>query len=289
MEFTHLAGVAGLIIGIWLQESSHFLMSLFSEPKASRKLNYLLLGLGLVLEFTSLTVIPLTTFVLVSCAHIAVFKHILITDEKRKYSSAETFGTMGILSGCTIAVLFGGIQGKVTQKSYLAVFDLYYYSYTACSLLFTLYFRRKGYFSGRIIVETGIPAQISSFAMAAVKVLWLSMDVYRSFNDLLVMIICIGIAVGTLTVSSSFLTEFEKEHDLVIIMGGYYLWSLCYCLPLGTFISAGVNHSMLNYVAIAFSCVLIIPGIYLHSFTRIEYLKAYKENKYVRMPMEFLV
>ena len=72
-------------------------------------------------------------------------------------------------------------------------------------------------------------------------------------------------------------------------MGGYYFWSICYCLPISLFINAGVNHDLINYLAITFSGILIIPGVYLHAFKKIEYLKAYKENNYSKGGIEFIV
>lgn len=289
MDFTHVTGVTGLIIGIYLQQSCHFVLKVFAEAKSSHKLTLLLMGLGIILEFTSLAVLPLTTYVLVSSMHIAVFKHLLITDEKRKYTSLERFGTMAVISGTSIAVLFGGVQLAATEKEYQGVFDFYYYLYTFCSLLSTLAMRRCGFFSGKIMVETGIPAQVCSFAAAAFKIFWLSADVYKSMYTTLIMITCVGVGTFTLAVSNSFITELSKEHDLVIVMGGYYLWTICYCIPIGLFVKAGVEFNALNYIAILVSGMLVLTGIYLHSFMKIEYLKAYKENKYVRVPLEFIV
>ena len=171
MNFAHFAGVLGLILGIYLQKNSHFILCMYPDLKSSRNLNTIFLLLGLLLELTSMAVIPLSTYVLISSIHIAAFKHILIIDENRKYTSSETFGTMGIISGSLIALLFGGIQLEIPKESYLKVFDFYYFAYTLGSLMATLIFRRYRFVSEKVIIETGIPAQIGSFAIAALKIL----------------------------------------------------------------------------------------------------------------------
>lgn len=280
MDFFHITGSIGLFLGIYLQESSHFLHRILpSRSTIQNRISYILY-LGLILELCSIIVLPLSTYVLLSSAHIAVFKHILIKDEKRKYSNAETFGSMSILSGCIIVMLFGGAQFTVTRESFRQLFDLYYYLYTFSSLICTLVLRRLGHFAGRIIVETGIPAQISSFAVAGMKIFWICADVFSKPEDGLYMFLALGVSVGVLTMANGFVNQLGKEHDMVIVMGGYYLWSICYSLPLSMFVSAGVGHGLVNYSAVGIGCLLIVPGIFLHSFRKIEYLKAYKENKY---------
>ena len=289
MKFTHFTGIFGLLLGTALQEYCFFQFRTLSLPKSMRNMNVLLLIVGISLEISSLAVIPLSTYVLLSCFHIVFFKHLLITDEKRKYTIVETFGTMAIISGIVICALFGGIQSEINYKAYLRIFDLFYYGYTFVSLVFNLVIRRFGLFSGRIIVETGIPAQISSFAVAALKIFWLSVDSFTYFSEFIVILICLLIICLALLVSNSFICEFCKNNDLVIVMGGYYIWSLAYCVPMSLFMNPGVNHSVINYIAIIIGCSLIVPGIYLHSFTKIEYLKAYKEKKNFKDAVDFII
>jgi hypothetical protein len=289
ISLTHITGCIGVFIGSCLQQNSHFMFSMLSTSKSLKKLNTLLLTLGVCLEIASIAVIPLSTYVLLTSLHISVFKHILISDEKRNYSSAETFGTMGILSGSIIVILFGGMQLEFSSYEYYKIYDLYYFTYTGISLAFSLFFRRLGYFSGRIIVETGLSAQVGSFFISGIKIVWLSLEVVDSVDKLVVVGLCLCIIFLSLMISNSFIREFTKDNDLVIVMGGYYIWSICYCLPISMFIDIGVDHTLINKCAVAVSTFLIVPGIYLHSFYKIEYLKAYKEKKQIKVRKDFIV
>lgn len=287
MNSLFLCSVALLLVGVYLQEVSHFVVSSYSESCYVKKTTRVFIGFGIVFEFLSLAQLPLCTYVVLGSLHVLVFKHVLIKDEKRSFTPAENLGSIAIISGCVIVSLFGPEQGEIDPANLKDLFDLYYYMYTVISLFITLFLRRLGFFSGRILIETGLVSQLNSFSICALKVLWIQLIASERIVGTYAMLCVLVVFVGNL-MSNSFIRVFLVSHDLVIVMGGYFMWSLCYCLPLSLFFRTGVGFTWLNFSALVFSCCLIVPGVYLHSFTRIEYLKAYKEGKLNKVP-DFIV
>lgn len=287
MNSSFLCSLVFLLSGVYLQEVSHFVINSYIESFFIKKTTRLLIGLGVVFEFLSLAQLPLCTYVVLSSMHVLVFKHVLIKDEKRSFTPAENLGSTAIISGCVILSLFGPEQSEMTTSDLKDLFDPYYYIYTVISLFITLLLRRLGFFSGRILIETGLVSQINSFSICALKVLWIQLIVSESIEGIYI-ILCVAIVFFGTLISNSFIRIFLISHDLVIVMGGYFMWSLCYCLPLSLFFKTGVNFTLLNFSALVFACCLIVPGVYLHSFTKIEYLKAYRECKLNKVP-DFIV
>lgn len=287
MNFLYGLSALFLLAGIYLQEYSHFLINSYLESWYISKITKGFICLGLFLEFISMAHLPLSTYVILSSFHILAFKHTLIKDEKRQPSPSESFGNTAILSGCLVILLFGPSQESVSEEDFLNLFDLFYYCYSFASLALTLALRRLGWFSGKIIVETGIISQINSFTLTALKIMWVEIVVYgaggRGYGGL-----CILVAMLGSFLSSSFVRAMMVDFDLVVVMGGYYIWMVFYALPLSWFVRAGIDIGVLNGAAVLFSTGLVVTGVYMHSFTKIEYLKAYKESKMNRVP-DFIV
>lgn len=287
MNYFFSCSLVFLVAGVYLQEISHFIMNSYIESLYITRKTRLLICFGVIFEFFSIAQLPLCTYVVLSSLHILVFKHVLIKDEKRSLTPAENLGSIAILSGCIVISLFGPEQGEIVSEELNELFDPYYYIYTISSLGFTLFLRRQGFFSGRILIETGLVSQINSLGICALKVLWIQLHSNQVRKGFYIMV-CMIITFTATFLSNSFIRVFLITHDLVIVMGGYFMWSLFYCLPLGFFFSTGIKFSVLNLSALMFGSCLVVSGVYFHSFTKIEYLKAYRESKLNKVP-EFIV
>jgi hypothetical protein len=287
MNFLFGISAGALLAGIYLQEISHFIVISYVQSWYVEKYTSLLIYIGLLLEFVSLAHLPLATYVILSSFHILVFKYSLVKEEKRQLSPSESLGNTAILAGCLVILLFGPRQDIILEEEFSELFDFFYYIYCFGSLFCTLVLRRFGWFAGRIIVETGIVSQVNSFTLTALKILWIELQVFgvggRGYAG-----ICLLVSLVGTFLSSSLIRGLQQDNDLVVIMGGYYIWCIFYTLPLSLFVKSGIEVTLLNISALIFSTSLVIPGVYLHSFTRIEYLKAYKEGKQQKTP-DFIV
>ena len=147
--------------------------------------------------------------------------------------------------------------------------------------------RRLGFYAGRVLLETSIPAQITAFAYGAMKISYLTVDMYLSGYPLYTWLLtsCTLIAIVSLSAASAFLTEITNTYDLVVSLGSYYLWVICYALPLAVcVVNAGVNYTISHYIILSLVSALISMGVFAHTYHRMEMITKNKDRELVVPP-----
>jgi len=233
---------------------------------------------GLGLELGGFVYCSMSTYVLLTSLHLVFFKLNFVNDENRHYSRKEWLGSLLVVVGAVVVVLAGGNQlGIVQQSQYDSVFNWKYFIWMVGSLLMNSSMRKLGFYKGRILLETCLPAQIATFGYASIKIAFYSIEMYFSgFSfSVLLFVCCLIISVVSLCSTGSFLSALWKHYDFVVILGAYYLWILCYTLSLAIFVvNAGVTYEYSNFIAIFFSVVSIGLGVYLHVKQRLDDLES---------------
>jgi hypothetical protein len=162
-----------------------------------------------------------------------------------------------------------------------------YFLWMLGSLSMNLTLRRLGFYAGRVLLETSIPAQITAFAYGAMKISYLIVDMYLSgfplYSGLLAS--CAFVATVSLAAASAFLTEITNTYDLVVSLGSYYLWVICYALPLAVcVVNAGVNYTISHYIILTLVSALISMGVFAHTYHRMEMITNNKDKELVVPP-----
>lgn len=155
------------------------------------------------------------------------------------------------------------------------------------SLTLNLTMRRIGFYEGKVLLETSIPAQIAAFGYGGMKICMYSIEMYVSGYDFSVYLFFFSILVIFVSLSavSIFISYFAKQYDLVVVMGGYYLWLICYALPLGVLVvNGGVHYDYRTLFSLCVSTGIVTLGAIMHTYYRIEYLQNFKMNKDVVLP-----
>mmetsp|Transcript_31468 Transcript_31468/g.31157 ORF Transcript_31468/g.31157 Transcript_31468/m.31157 type:complete len:204 (-) Transcript_31468:45-656(-) len=155
------------------------------------------------------------------------------------------------------------------------------------SLTLNLTMRRLGFYQGKVLLETSIPAQIAAFGYGGLKICMYSIEMYISGYDFSIYLFIFSVIVITVSLSSVsiFLWYYSKQYDLVVVLGGYYLWLICYALPLGVLVvSGGVHYDFKTLCSLTVSTSLVTLGGILHTYYRMEYLQNFKMNKDVVPP-----
>ena len=103
-------------------------------------------------------------------------------------------------------------------------------------------------------------------------------SVHFVYPCLLFLLILVGM-------SSSFIRVFNKQHDVIVVYGGYQLWSVVWGVVAGFgFVSYAVEYSAVSVASTATAVLLAIFGIFIITFQRVENLKASVDNKNTVLP-----
>ncbi|CAG9315088.1 unnamed protein product [Blepharisma stoltei] len=289
----YLIGIVLLIAGSFFQEFAYFRKSVISlsstrDCSTSRATLLLIFTIGLSLEITSLALIPLSTYILFGCAHLICFKLNLISDENRNHSSAEYTGTALMTLGLIVEYMFGARQEEIVDiDEFNNIINGSYFLWMCGSLTLNLTMRRLGFYQGKVLLETSIPAQIAAFGYGGLKICMYSIEMYISGYEFSIYLFIFSVFVITISLSSVsiFLWYYSKQYDLVVVLGGYYLWLICYALPLGVLVvSGGVHYDFKTLCSLTVSTSLVTLGGILHTYYRMEYLQNFKMNKDVVPP-----
>jgi hypothetical protein len=270
----NLRGSISLFLGSYIQQYS------IKFPGMSSSI---LSGVSLILELISLYELPLCTYVLLGSFHLLARSQIENHYTKVPLTIPQASGNILILLGCIVAIVFCGTQVNIYKYSQLQdCFKIFYFFWMLLSLAANLGLRYLGFYAGRVFYETSVPGQISTFGYAALKIIFLDLDLLFQGTEysLFTFFFCSLVVFVSFGSSSSFLKYFMncKQPDLVII--GYYFWVLCYCFPIGiSILNPGVNYKVTEYCALGVSTLLIATGTFLHSYVTVDSDKLREEQE----------
>jgi hypothetical protein len=243
---------------------------------------------GIVLEGLALALLPLSSHVVLAALHVFWFHLNLVNDEGRPYSHPELIGVFCVLVSSLLAVMGAGVQGQVlTSSEYDSLFNGTYFIWMLGSLAFNLTLRKLGFYRGKVLLEPCIPAQISAFAYGAAKMLITAADIHTSGKDPYIglLVLAVTVLMTAFLIASAFLSQLSAVHDSVVVLGSYYLWLVCYALPLGVWaLTAGVHYSWLNYAVLVFTSVLSCIGVFILTYGRLEHIQTFKKSQLVSLP-----
>lgn len=217
---------------------------------------------GCLLELASLFLLPLPTYALLSSAHILFALPFELNAN-----------TLCMILGCLVVFFFGPSQGQVLHMDeFDGVFNGFYLLWMLCSLGVNLALRRLGFYAGRPILEASIPAQLSTFALGATKIFFLLCDA-QTFSQapLPIYLLCLAVAGIGAQSSAAFSRILCKQHDYLLVMCSYYLWVICYTVPLAVAaIYAGDFYSPTSCFSVFFSSALLFVALLRHSWAAAE-------------------
>ena len=182
-----------------------------------------------------------------------------------------------MLAGIMISLLLCEQQQNLDDISQINhTLNYYYYAWMIISLAINLFLRKMGFWAGRVLVETSIPAQLAAFGYGSLKLICLNLDLYiqnKEFSPEEVLSFA-AVAFVSLSCTSSFLKYLSHSHSGELVSIGYYLWLICYCFPIGiTLVNPGVEHRTDNLYALVAACTAICCGGYLHTLHKEEELE----------------
>lgn len=268
MEF-HLIGASLLVAGAFLEQLALFRKE-FQNAQAknctsNRPTLLLVFTCGMCLELFSCMLLPLSTYILLGSVHLVFFK-VNLLDSKSK---TEVIGFWAIALGCLTVLFTGGVQTRDLESQDLdEILNGDYFMWMFGSLLLNLSLRKLGFYQGLPMIEVSLPGQIGAFGYGCIKVCFYSLEMYISSMPLSISLLlwCTVIGLVFLSASSAFVRLLSKKHNLVVVLGGYSIWSIVCGLPLALFIvKAGVHYTPGNYASILISACLIIGGIIPHT------------------------
>lgn len=294
-QTAHFLGVACFSLGSFIQQLCFFRKSLQHNANSTKysgdqypMLHLLGFGFGIALEFFALALLPLSSHIILAALHVFWFHLNLVNDEGRPYFHPELIGIFSILVSLLLAVMAAGYQGQVESSSeYDALFNGSYFIWMLGSLAFNLALRKLGFYKDKVFLEACLPAQFSAFSYGAAKMLMLSVEMHSSGKDPYVGLLALsgGVLAISLAVNSAFLQHLCTSHDLVVVIGSYYLWLVCYTLPLALFvINAGVHYSWLNYSVLMIAALGASVGVFIMTYSRIDHIQTSKKSQLVSLP-----
>jgi len=160
------------------------------------------------------------------------------------------------------------------------LFNALYFLWSLGSLALNCSLRRYGFYQGRPLLESCIPAQITALGIGAAKyfqlaVLALSEDFYV-FSLLLSALL----ALLALHTSCAFLSILHGKHDILVTLGSYYVWLVMYQLPLGvTVLGIDVDWDLTGYVGVAVGAAIAGTGAGYVAYERATELEAEEQQR----------
>ena len=284
----HLIYCGACVLGCIVQEFSLYRQSILYKiplsPSCIHNGSCLLFTflLGFILDFFAIIFLPLLTYIIICSTHLVFFNIYHAHEQGTPLSSSEKIGNLCVFMSTLIISISGGTQGDfipIIPDSPFLIFAL-------ISIFITLTIRRLNFYSGKILLETSIPAQLSVISIGVVKMgsFVLQSDVTHDFSVhfvypcLLFLLILVGI-------SSSLIRIFNKQHDMIVVYGGYQLWSLLWGVVIGFgFISYAVTYSVIDIACVATAVFLALFGIFIITYQRVEDVKASVDNKNTVLP-----
>jgi hypothetical protein len=241
--------------------------------------------IGLVLECFALAHLPLSSHIILASLHVFWFHLNLVNDEGRPYSQGELLGVFAVLVGVLLAVMAAGYQEFILSKAeYDSIFNGFYFVWMLGSLVLNLTLRKLGFYKGKVLLETCLPAQISAFAYGAAKMLILSIEVHSTGEDPYVGLLAVaaGVLGTSFVLNSAFLAQLCTSYDLVVVLGSYYLWLVCYALPLAlSVVNSGVHYSWVNYAVLLLSTAGVCGGVLVLTYSRMDHILTFKKCQIV--------
>ena len=236
-----------------------------------------LFALGLGCEVTAVALLPFATATILAALHVLCFVLHLTTDEERPLLSYEKRGCAGILMGCVLMWMWGGERRPLEPDELEGVASPLYCIWTLASLVLNCSLRRLGFYEGRPLLESCIPAQVTAIGMCSLKYLFLTLESSRRLFPLMFSAILI---VSTLHISAAFLGILLRRHDRLVTMGSFYGWLVMYQLPSGVLmLGVGVNYTFLHYVVISIAALLTTAGAGLVAYLRVQEIEADLKDK----------
>ena len=160
------------------------------------------------------------------------------------------------------------------------VFNITYFLWMLGSLTLNCTLRRLGFYEGRSLLESCIPAQITALGIGALKFMLLALEAFT--EDWYVFSVGFAgvVALGALHTSSAFLGVLQHKHDRLVTMGSYYVWLIMYQLPLGvTVLGVDVEYTISNYAFITLAATFVTAGAGYIAYVRAGELESDSKEK----------
>lgn len=141
------------------------------------------------------------------------------------------------------------------------IFNALYFLWSLGSLTLNCTLRRLGFYQGRPLLESCIPAQITALGLGAAK--YFQLAVLALSEDFFVFSLLISalLALLALHTSSAFLSILHGKHDTLVTLGSYYVWLLMYQLPLGvTVLGVDVDWDLAGYMGVTIGATIAGAG-----------------------------
>lgn len=291
----HFLGVASFTLGSYIQQLCFSLKSLQRNSSASKHqvgaapiLPVLGFVVGMALEVIALALLPLSSHILLASLHVFWFNMNIINREARPYFHPELIGSFAVLMSSLLTAMAAGYQAQVQAGSeYDALFNGPYFLWMLSSLAFNLTLRKLGFYKGKVLLETCLPAQISAFAYGAAKMLVVSLDMHSSGDDPYIgLLTLVAFVLATsMAVNSAVIWHLCTSYDIVVVIGSYYLWLVCYALPLALcVVNAGVQYTWVNYGVTVLAAGGVCGGVCLMTYSRMDYIQTFKKSQLVSPP-----
>ena len=236
-----------------------------------------LFALGLGCEVTAVALLPLATATIFAALHVFCFVLHLATDEERPLLKYEKRGCAGILVGCMLIWGWGGERRALEPAELAGVVSPLYCIWTLASLALNCSLRRLGFYEGRPLLESCIPAQVTAIGICSLKFLLLTLESSQRLFPLLLSALLVASA---LHVSTAFLGILLRRHDRLVTMASFYGWLVMYQLPSGVLmLGVGVTYSLLHYTVISLAALFTTAGTGLVAYIRAREIEADLKDK----------
>lgn len=141
------------------------------------------------------------------------------------------------------------------------LFNALYFLWSLGSLTLNCTLRRLGFYQGRPLLESCIPAQITALGMGAAKYFQLAVLSLNEDYYIFSILISAVLALLALHTVSAFLGILIGKHDMLVILGSYYVWLIMYQLPLGvTVLGVDVEWDLYGYAGVTIGATVAAAG-----------------------------
>ena len=174
--------------------------------------------IGLVFDLLSLSFLPLVSYIVLSSSHILFFKIFLSKDQDSGFNNLERLGIVSIVLACFLISFCQETSNKPFNVIPDGAFIMWGIIGIGCSLMI----RRLGFYSGKVLLEVSIPAQLTVFAVSIVK-MGVSVLMSKSSDEFALRqvypaMLLLWILIGA---SGSLIKIFCKQSDIIVVCGGY--------------------------------------------------------------------
>ena len=238
--------------------------------------------IGMMLDLTSLIFLPLFTYIILSSTHIVFFLLFYIHDQLIEITTAEKSGILLIGLACFTVSIAGACQSEISGMTPDALFIVF----SMTSLLISFAIKRLRFYNSKILLDACIPAQISVLSAGLLKmgafVLKGSESEDFSIHFLYPLVLMLLVLTG---MSSSLIRVFKKQHDIIVIYGGYQMWCLIWSVPVFiAFMNYFVIITSLDIAIYIIAFLSALIGIFMITYQRVENLKQALEEKNIVLP-----